>query len=110
MYNSGVSRKFDYMPKDYVHEEHVLKKQFAKQESQTFSAAAVDPPAFTLRKPVIAAVNGHAIGLGYVRNPDGVDRDWLLAGDYQLEVGGDLVPCSVQLRPLYDPDSQRTKA
>ena len=38
---------------------------FAKQESQTFSAAAVDPPAFTLRKPVIAAVNGHAIGLGF---------------------------------------------
>jgi enoyl-CoA hydratase/carnithine racemase len=29
-----------------------------------FSAAAVDPPAFALRKPVIAAVNGHAIGLG----------------------------------------------
>jgi len=53
---------------------------------------------------------GKPIGLGYVRNPDGVDRDWLLAGDYQLEVGGDLVPCSVQLRPLYDPDSQRTKA
>jgi enoyl-CoA hydratase/carnithine racemase len=29
-----------------------------------FSAAAVDPPAFALRKPVIAAVNGHAVGLG----------------------------------------------
>jgi enoyl-CoA hydratase/carnithine racemase len=31
---------------------------------RAFSAAAVDPPAFALRKPVIAAVNGHAVGLG----------------------------------------------
>jgi len=29
-----------------------------------FSAAALDPPAWKLRKPVIAAVNGHAVGLG----------------------------------------------
>jgi len=38
---------------------------FEKQDEETFSAAAVDPPAFALRKPVIAAVNGHAIGLGF---------------------------------------------
>jgi len=38
---------------------------FAKQDQQSFSAAAVEPPAFALRKPVIAAVNGHAIGLGF---------------------------------------------
>lgn len=37
---------------------------FAKQDGEDFSAAAVHPPAFALRKPVIAAVNGHAIGLG----------------------------------------------
>ena len=37
---------------------------FARQENDTFSASPVDPPAWEVRKPVIAAVNGHAIGLG----------------------------------------------
>ena len=37
---------------------------FGRSEPGRFSAAAVDPPAWTLRTPVIAAVNGHAIGLG----------------------------------------------
>ena len=38
---------------------------FASQDTEEFSAAAFDPPAFAIRKPVIAAVNGHAIGLGF---------------------------------------------
>jgi len=38
---------------------------FAAREPANFSAAAFDPPAFAIRKPVIAAVNGHAIGLGF---------------------------------------------
>jgi len=29
-----------------------------------FSAAGVDPPAWEVRKPVIAAMNGHAVGIG----------------------------------------------
>ena len=37
---------------------------FERQENQSFSAAAFDPPAFRVRKPVIAAVNGHAVGIG----------------------------------------------
>lgn len=37
---------------------------FEKQEESTFSAAGVEPPAFSIRKPVIAAVNGHAVGIG----------------------------------------------
>ena len=37
---------------------------FASRDRTAFSAAAVDPPAWRVRKPVIAAVNGHAIGLG----------------------------------------------
>lgn len=42
----------------------VGEETFAQQDAEGFSAAAVDTPAFALRKPVIAAVNGHAIGLG----------------------------------------------
>jgi enoyl-CoA hydratase/carnithine racemase len=37
---------------------------FAKQDEHTFSAAGVDPPAWKVRKPVIAAMNGHAVGIG----------------------------------------------
>lgn len=34
------------------------------EEGQMFSASPIDPPAFELRTPVIAALNGHAIGIG----------------------------------------------
>jgi enoyl-CoA hydratase/carnithine racemase len=37
---------------------------FAKQEESTFSAAGIDFTAFDVRKPVIAAINGHAVGIG----------------------------------------------
>jgi enoyl-CoA hydratase/carnithine racemase len=38
---------------------------FSGQERRaSFSAAAVDPPAWWVRKPVIAALNGSAVGLG----------------------------------------------
>jgi enoyl-CoA hydratase/carnithine racemase len=43
----------------------VGEETFASQDANAgFSAAGVEPPAFELRKPVIAAVNGHAVGIG----------------------------------------------
>jgi enoyl-CoA hydratase/carnithine racemase len=38
---------------------------FAKRDEATFSAAALSYTAWQVRKPVIAAVNGHAIGVGF---------------------------------------------
>ncbi|KZL02337.1 MULTISPECIES: FAD-dependent oxidoreductase [unclassified Pseudovibrio] len=51
-----------------------------------------------------------SIGLGYVRNTDGVDREFVLGGKYELEVATERVPCDVHLTPLYDPKMMRVKA
>ena len=53
---------------------------------------------------------GQGIGYGYVRNPDGVTEDWLMAGSYALVVAGEVVPAQIGLRPFYDPDGTRVRA
>jgi len=53
---------------------------------------------------------GKSIGMGYVRNPDGVDADFVMSGTYELEVATERVPCTVTLAPLYDPGMARVKA
>ena len=53
---------------------------------------------------------GRSIGYGYVRDPAGVDRDYVLAGSYELEVAGERVPASVFLEPPYDPKGLRVRA
>ena len=46
---------------------------------------------------------GKNIGLGYVRNPDGVTDDYLTSGTYELEVATVRVPAALHIGPLYDP-------
>ena len=50
------------------------------------------------------------IGYGYVRNKDGVDDAFLHAGDYELEVATERLPCRIHRGPLYDPEMARIKA
>jgi 4-methylaminobutanoate oxidase (formaldehyde-forming) len=50
------------------------------------------------------------IGLGYVRDPDGVDADYVMSGDYQLEVATERVSAKPFLKPPYDPEMKRIKA
>jgi 4-methylaminobutanoate oxidase (formaldehyde-forming) len=50
-----------------------------------------------------------AIGYGYVRNPEGVTRSYVLDGEYELEVATKRVKCQVHMKPLYDPDMTRIK-
>jgi glycine cleavage system aminomethyltransferase T/glycine/D-amino acid oxidase-like deaminating enzyme len=52
---------------------------------------------------------GSAVGMGYLRNPEGVTTEWLQAGSYEITVDGRRVPASLHLRSPYDPGNQRTR-
>jgi len=49
------------------------------------------------------------IGYGYVRNPKGVDREYLISGNYELEIANVSYPCKLQLSPLYDPKMEQVR-
>lgn len=52
---------------------------------------------------------GRSIGMGYVRNAGGLDRAWVLDGEYQLDVATQRHPAEVSLIPLYDPSNRRIR-
>ena len=53
---------------------------------------------------------GKSIGLGYIRDAEGVDAAYVKAGEYELDVATVRVPCTVSLAPLYDPKMERVKS
>jgi 4-methylaminobutanoate oxidase (formaldehyde-forming) len=52
---------------------------------------------------------GKNIGFGYVRNPAGVNDEWLTSGRYELVVAMETVPASIQTGPVYDPSMSKIK-
>lgn len=52
---------------------------------------------------------GKPIGLGYVRNAEGISADYLRAGTYELVVANERVAASLTLEPLYDPQGLKVK-
>ncbi len=54
---------------------------------------------------------GACVGLAYVRSSDDtpVTAAWISAGDYRVNVGGDLYPINVSLKPIYDPTNARIR-
>ncbi len=53
---------------------------------------------------------GRAIALGFLRSDRPIDKAFVEGGRYQLEVRTRLVPASVHMKPLYDPDNARIRA
>jgi heterotetrameric sarcosine oxidase gamma subunit len=54
---------------------------------------------------------GACVGLAYVRTGDGspVTAEWVKSGEYTVNVGGELHPITVSLKPIYDPANARIR-
>ena len=57
------------------------------------------------------ATVGACVGLGYVRAAEGavVTADWVRAGSYAVNVGGEVYPITVSLKAIYDPANDRVR-
>jgi 4-methylaminobutanoate oxidase (formaldehyde-forming) len=53
---------------------------------------------------------GAAIGMGWVRHPDGVTPDLLRAARFEIEIGGARHPAQASLHAFYDPKGERLRA
>ncbi len=53
---------------------------------------------------------GKPIGLGYIRNADGVTDEYLTDATYELEVASTRIPARLHLAPLHDTKGTRIKA
>ena len=56
---------------------------------------------YTVQKP---------IGMGYVRNAEGVSEDYVMAGSYELVVAQERVKATPHLKPIYDPQNLKVKS
>ena len=52
---------------------------------------------------------GRALAMGYVECPDGVTKDWLEAGQFEIEVAGRRIAATSSLRSFYDPRKERVR-
>ncbi|HSZ47415.1 MAG TPA: FAD-dependent oxidoreductase [Streptosporangiaceae bacterium] len=64
-----------------------------------------------LTSGAFGATVGAAVGLGYIRDPEGgvATADFARSGSYEVNIGGQLVAATVHLRPPYDPASSRVR-
>lgn len=52
---------------------------------------------------------GGSVGLGYARAEEGIGRDYVAAGRWEIDVGGVRVPAKASLAALYDPKGERAR-
>lgn len=50
---------------------------------------------------------GAAIGMGYIKSPEGVNSDYLLNASYEILINGRKYAATPHLRPPYDPDRKK---
>ena len=52
---------------------------------------------------------GGSVGLGYVKIPDGVSKQLVDSGSFEIEVAGERIPAKASLSAMYDPRAEKLK-
>lgn len=52
---------------------------------------------------------GASLGMGWLHGPDGVTREFVERGRYEIEVAWQKAPAHAQLAPFYDPQMTRIR-
>ncbi|MFT5447837.1 MAG: glycine cleavage system aminomethyltransferase T/glycine [Gammaproteobacteria bacterium] len=52
---------------------------------------------------------GGSVGLGYVKDEQGVSRQYIDSGDFEIDVAGERIPATASLRALYDRAGERVR-
>ncbi|MFV2000452.1 MAG: FAD-dependent oxidoreductase [Acidimicrobiia bacterium] len=52
-------------------------------------------------------VENRSLAMGYLEHQDGVTKDWIEAGDFEIEVATERIPATASLRSFYDPRNER---
>ena len=50
-----------------------------------------------------------SVGYGYVRSSFPIDKNFIINGNYELEVAKERFKCKIHLKPLYDPLMKKLK-
>ena len=52
---------------------------------------------------------GGAVGLGYICNKKRINTDWILDGNYSIEIAGTRFDTEISIKPMYDPNREKIK-
>ena len=53
---------------------------------------------------------GGAVGLVMIEGNEAVTSEYLTKGSWEIEIAGNLFPCELSIKPIYDPENRKIKA
>lgn len=54
-------------------------------------------------------VESRCLAMGYLHHPDGVTKEWLEAGSFEIEVATERIAATASIRSFYDPKNERVR-
>ncbi len=78
----------------------LFREELVRRDGEIVGYIASGVKSFTL---------GTSIGLGYVNHPDGVTKEFIEKGRWQIEIAGELYEADASLQAFFDPSGERLR-